>query len=284
MHNCKHSINQLLKLLTSSFAHSATARLDAELLICHCLNKPRSYLYTYPETTLTEQQYKYLEQLTNRRIKHEPIAYIVESCYFWKFNLKVNKSTLIPRPETELLVEKTLELTNKIPNSNLQVADLGTGTGAIAMSLANEKPAWNITAIEKNIQAIKVAQQNINNYKLNNICLLNSSWATALMAASMNIIVSNPPYIVNNDIHLTQGDVAHEPKYALVANNNGLEDITNIISQAQYVLKPQGWLLIEHGYNQAQAVQAIMHNNQFTNITTYQDLGAQDRITVAQKQ
>lgn len=280
MSDCQYSINQLLTQLTTSFSHSKTARLDAELLICYCLDKPRSYLYTYPELTLTNAQYDQLIKLANRRIQHEPIAYITGSCYFWTFKLKVNKFTLIPRPETELLVEKTLELSKQ---TNLQVADLGTGTGAIAMALASERASWNITAIEKNTEAIKIAQQNISNHNLKNINLVMSDWATALSANSMDIIVSNPPYIVDNDIHLNQGDVAYEPKHALVADNNGLEDITTIISQAQYALKKGGWLLIEHGYNQADDVQIVMQNNQFTNISSYPDLELQDRITVGQK-
>ncbi|MEH6558949.1 MAG: peptide chain release factor N(5)-glutamine methyltransferase [Oceanicoccus sp.] len=259
---------------------SDSARLDAELLLCFCLDKDRSYLLAWPDAKVSSECAQQFLQLIERRIDGEPIAYIVGERGFWSLDLQVNPSTLIPRPETELLVEKTLDLMADV--SRADILDLGTGTGAIALALASEKKGWNIVASDFQPQAVALAGSNKSKYSLNNVTVIQSDWFDEFVDQSFDVIVSNPPYIDPDDKHLENGDVRFEPKSALVADNHGLADLEHIISNASTYLNNQGWLLLEHGYNQSDAVQALLQEAGFSQIFTELDLAGWGRVTGGQ--
>jgi release factor glutamine methyltransferase len=250
-------------------------------------------LYTWPEKTLSDHQQKIFLQNLDRRINGEPIAYIVGQKEFWSLPLFVNESTLIPRPESELLVEVTLELLSDVSAECIpavKIADLGTGTGAIALALASENSQWQVWGLENNKNALELAKKNQQQLDLPNVTLLLSDWFSALsekesfqkLAQQFNIIVSNPPYIDINDKHLQEGDVRFEPLSALVADDHGLADIEIIIRQASAYLLQSGWLVFEHGNQQAEAVAGCFKKYGFQNVFTRNDLAGHPRVTGAQ--
>lgn len=253
-------------------------QLEAELLLCHVLSKDRSYLFAYPEKILSSDQIAQFQALVHRRMAGEPMAYLLGEKEFWSLTLHVTEDTLIPRPETELLVEKVLE---KLPQKEFQrVADLGTGTGAIAIAIASERPNWQIHATDISDKAIEVALKNAKRHEIHNICFIKGVWCDALSEEKYNAIVSNPPYIDPNDTHLTKGDVRFEPKGALVSDEHGLKDLKMIVHQAKFDLSPGGWLLLEHGYDQGKAVREMLLATGYQNVETYLDLAGQERVTV----
>ncbi len=257
---------------------SDSARLDSELLLMHVLKKDQSFLYAWPEQELDSQDVDDFHELVNRRKQGEPIAYIIGYRDFWSLRLLVNSHTLIPRPETETLVEQAVALIRK---HNLQnILDLGTGSGAIALAIAKECPGVSVTAIDKSESALTVAEQNKHNNQITNVDFLQSSWFSSLENSQFELIVANPPYIAENDPHLYQGDVRFEPQHALIAGSKGLDDLTSIISEAQLHLYPSGWLICEHGFQQALPVTELFINYQYQNIKTFQDLAGLDRITL----
>ncbi len=261
-------------------AGSDSALLDAQILLSFVLNKPRSYLFTWPEKYLNNEQVKQFVNLLTRRYLGEPIAYISGEKEFWSLLLKVSPATLIPRPDTEILVERVLEQFGD--NSNISCLDLGTGTGAIALALASENPTWKIDAIDFNADAVQLAQLNAKNLKLTQVNIFQSDWfAQVKTDKNFNIIVSNPPYIDVEDENLTQGDVRFEPASALVANEQGLADIRHIAQVSRQFLTSQGALFFEHGFEQGQAVRNILAGLGFVNPQTGQDLNGHDRITWA---
>ncbi len=253
------------------------ARLDAEVLLASALGQSRSYLRAWPERQLTEQQLLLFSGLIRRRLDGEPIAHILGRREFWSLELEVTPDTLIPRPETELLVEQTLALIP--PDAALQIADLGTGSGAIALAIAHERPRCRITAVDRSKAALQVAERNAVRHKLPNIVLRHSYWFSELTARRFDIIVSNPPYIRADDPHLTQGDVRFEASSALVSGTDGLDDLRCIISAAPRHLQAGGWLLVEHGYDQGSAVRDLFAAACFTAIHSTRDLAGQERIT-----
>lgn len=255
-----------------------TARLDAEVLLSHVLDRPRSWLYTWPETHLTPEQATHFEQLLTRRQSGVPVAYLVGEREFWSLPLKVNDSTLIPRPDTEVLVECAIAL---LDLNTASVLDLGTGTGAIALALASESDNWSVTGVDQSSDAIKLAKENAANLGLD-VRFLQSDWFSAVPPQGFDMILSNPPYISESDPHLKQGDVVYEPTSALVSGIDGLDDIRKILTQAPAYLKPNGWLLLEHGWTQAAEVAELLQQAGFSAIATRQDLGGQDRVTLAQ--
>lgn len=273
---------QTLLTQSSAVIESDTAQLDAELLLCQVLGKPRSYLFAWSEQVLTAEQLAHFEQLLARRVAGEPIAYIVGKQGFWSLDLSVEPSTLIPRADTETLVEQALQLPLKAQAEGLQVLDLGTGTGAIALALASERPNWQVTGVDRVPEAVALAQQNQQQVGLTNARFLTSDWFESLAGSRYQLIVSNPPYIAEQDPHLAQGDVRFEPISALTSGADGLDDIRHIIQQAPKYLARHGWLLLEHGYDQAEAVQALMLAQGFLAVETKQDLGRNDRITFGQ--
>lgn len=260
---------------------SDSAKLDTQILLSFVLNKSITYLLTWPEKELSDLNIKHFEQLLTRRLKSEPIAYIVGEKEFWSLPLKVSPATLIPRPDTEIIVEQVLNSFAESKNE-IRCLDLGTGTGAIALALASEKPHWLIEAVDLNPEAVALAQQNATLLKLNQVTIYQSDWFSQVdQDKAFDVIVSNPPYIDAQDPHLCEGDVRFEPKSALVADQQGLSDIQFIAQQAKKYLAKGGFLLIEHGYQQAPAVQKILLNEQYLEMKTVRDLSGNDRVTLA---
>jgi release factor glutamine methyltransferase len=255
-----------------------SAELEASLLLCHLLDRPRSYLYTWPEKTLDPEQLSDYEILIGRRLAGEPIAHITGQREFWSLNLKVTSDTLIPRPETELLVERSLHHLENTPQP--LVADLGTGSGAIALALASERGDAEIYACDLSENALAVAQENAEQLALNNVRFHAGDWFQALpIDSKYDLIVSNPPYIEADDPHLRRGDLLKEPLSALISGEDGLVDIRQIIEQAPSHLKPGGWLLFEHGYQQAEAVANLLQCKGFVDIQSHKDLAGHPRVT-----
>ncbi len=275
------NIGALLALAKTRLAESGSdsPSLDAAVLLCHVLQQPRSYLLTWPEKMLTFEQQSEFDALLTRRLSGEPVAYIIGEREFWSLPLKVAPSTLIPRPDTERLVELALEKSQQIDG---QILDLGTGTGAIALALASELPTRQIIGIDLQREAQQLAIENSQRLQITNVTFLQGSWFTPLAGGiKFALIVSNPPYIETDDPHLVQGDVRFEPKSALVAADNGLADIKYIAKTARDYLLDAGWLLFEHGCEQGAAVRAILGALGYQDITTEQDYAGNDRVTLA---
>ncbi len=256
--------------------YGETAALDCELLLCHCLGRDRAYLYTWPEREIDGDIEIEFKSLLERRQQGEPIAYLVGSREFWSLPLRVNDSTLIPRPDTERLVEIALDLSLA---QNARVLDLGTGTGAIALALASENPRWQVTGVDIAGEAVSLARQNACDLKIANAKFIRSDWFENIAPQSFDLIVSNPPYIDEGDPHLEQGDVRFEPRRALVAAQNGLAAINDIAAAAREYLQRGGWLLFEHGCTQASAVRDLLSRSGYSDISTWSDWGGNERVT-----
>ena len=275
----QNDIGFLLTHYTSKLASiSDCARVDVERLICFILNVTPSYLYTWPEKTLTYEQYKQLNQLIQQRLNGKPIAYIIGEQDFWSLTLKVDQSTLIPRADTECLIEDILSHHPK--TLNIDVLDLGTGSGAIALALASERPNWHITATEISDEALYIAKENAKTNNINNVNFIKSDWYENIQG-QFDLIISNPPYIAQNDPHLCQYVKIFEPSSAIIANNNGLADIEHIIIHARRHLNKNGQLILEHGFQQAQRVADIFAQNHFSDIEHISDLAGHLRATKA---
>jgi release factor glutamine methyltransferase len=256
---------------------SDSAALDIELLLCHCLQKPRSYLRAWSDHVIENDVEQEFMLLLERRIQGEPIAYITGKRGFWTLDLAVSPATLIPRPDTELLVEKVLDYGEQLEQA--MVLDLGTGTGAIALALASEKPEWRVLGCDRQVEAVNLAESNRQQLAINNVRFIESNWFSQIPAQRFDLIVSNPPYIDPDDQHLQQGDVRFEPHSALVSDNKGLADIEAIIATAPDYLIAAGELLLEHGYDQGEAVRTLMEAGGFTQVQTFKDLAGHDRVT-----
>ena len=275
------SIEQTIRQFSKQLADfSDSAKLDVELLLAHSLGKDRTYLFTWADQLVTEEQTILFEELFSRRLKGEPIAYILGQQAFWDLEFKTAEHTLIPRADTETLIEWVLDLADSLPEQ-ARVIDLGTGTGAIALSLAYEFPCWNVQGVDLIPQAVALAQQNAQLNQLGCVRFYQSSWFDEVEGI-FDLIVSNPPYIDPEDEHLDQGDVRFEPRSALVANNKGLADLKLIAQQGRDFLAEGGWLLMEHGYDQQEAVQQLLCNLGYKNVATRIDLGGNPRITGGQ--
>jgi release factor glutamine methyltransferase len=256
---------------------SPTPRLDAELLLANILGKSRSYLHTWPERELDAAQLERYQAAIARRQAGEPVAYILGQQGFWSLELEVAAHTLIPRPDTELLVETVLTL---LPATPAALLDLGTGTGAIALALASERPAWRLTGVDRVAEAVALAERNRLRLKLINAAFVESHWFSALAGQRYQLIVSNPPYIAADDRHLAEGDVRFEPSSALVAGADGLDDIRLIIEQAPGYLDAGGWLLLEHGFDQAGTVRELLCERGFIAVESRRDLAGHERISL----
>jgi release factor glutamine methyltransferase len=261
---------------------TSDARLDAEILLGFAVKQTRTWLYTWPEhiPALPEQNL-YLE-LIRRRQDGEPVAYLIGRREFWGLELKVNEHVLIPRPETELLVETCLAKLEGFETAS--VADLGTGSGAIALALASERPVWQITATDKSNDALALAANNADALAVTNVRFLNGDWIAPLVALqeikTYHAILGNPPYIDENDPHLQQGDVRFEPELALISAENGLADITLIINDCASLLETGGWLMLEHGYQQGEQVRQLFSESGYSEIETLRDLSDNERVTI----
>ena len=254
------------------------ARYESQLLLQHALKVNRAWLIAHENDDVAADVQREFDALIQRRIDGEPIAYILGSREFYGLNLTVTPATLIPRPDTEILVDIALE---KIPaNQPVQILDLGTGTGAIALAIAQQRPQAQITGVDASRPALEVAMNNSQQLQIANIHFILSDWFNKLNDARFDVIVSNPPYIEEADTHLQQGDLRFEPISALASGADGLDDIRRIIDGCLVHLNPQGWLMFEHGYNQAETVRELMAQTGLVNIETFKDLGGNDRVTI----
>ncbi len=256
---------------------SESPRTDAEILLLFVIKATRTFLYSHPETLLTEQQLTAYQALIAQRQQGHPVAHLTQTKEFWSLPLFVTPDTLIPRPATELLVELTLSFFAEHPDAH--ILDLGTGSGAIALALASERPDWNITAIDKSEAALQVAQQNALHLNLPQVLFKQSDWFKSLPPQSFDAIIANPPYIAKNDVHLQQGDVRFEPLSALTSGVDGLDAIIEIIQASAAYLNPEGFLLIEHGFNQKQAVTELFLRHQYVHVQNFKDYEGNDRVT-----
>lgn len=257
-----------------------SAKLDSEVLLTHSLQKEHSYLYTWPENEINTDQLQKFQKLISKRKSGTPIAYLLGNKEFWSLNLTVSPDTLIPRPETELLVEQALNIAPK--NESWTIADLGTGSGAIALAVASERTQCQITAVDQSLPALKIARQNAISNNIKNVNFIQSDWFEALVDQQFNLIISNPPYVSAQDPLLSQGDVQFEPTTALASGTDGLDDIRLIIKNAPEYLINGGWLLLEHGFEQHKQVQNIFNSANYKNISTINDLSGHPRVTFAQ--
>lgn len=277
MQDIQSALSEASRILANT---SDSPELDAEILLCLILEKNRSYLRSWPKKQLHAQQRLQFKALLKQRQHGTPIAYITGQREFWSREFKVSPDVLIPRPDTELLIELSLPLIPK--DKSCKLIDLGTGSGAIAVTLAAERPYAQIIATDMSETALKIAKQNADYHHCRNIRFLHSVWFSEIAENAFDLVVSNPPYIAADDPHLQQGDLRFEPQSALVADENGLKDISQIAESACKHLKIGGHLLIEHGYNQKQQVQAIFESFGYANIQNHTDLGGNPRVTVGQ--
>lgn len=273
------NVQQALHAAQQCLANSDSAKLDSELLLAAVLDKQRTFLRAFPETSLSDAQYQRFTEWLQRRQAGEPIAYILQDKEFWSLSLQVNHHVLVPRPETECLVEAALQL---IPeDAAWQIADLGTGSGAIALALASERPLCQLLATDIDAEALAVAEQNAEQLHLHNVRFQQSDWGAQLAGEPFTMIVSNPPYIANDDPHVSADVKQFQPGKALFAEKNGLAAIQSIIEQAQHLLLAPGYLLLEHGFQQQADVVALLDQHQFNLLQEGKDLAGLPRFVVA---
>jgi release factor glutamine methyltransferase len=273
------SIRQLLEQATGLLP-SDTAQLDAEVLLAHALGKTRSHLHAWPEKLLSAEQQSQFQQLLQARTRGEPVAYLTGQREFWSLPLGLTPATLIPRPETETLVALALEV---IPaDSAALIADLGTGSGAIALAIAHERPRCRLLATDISPAAIETAAANARQLGINNIEFHTGDWCEALAGRQCDVIVSNPPYIRNTDPHLQSGDVRFEPRSALAAGPEGMDDLEKITRCAGHHLRTSGWLLMEHGYDQGRQAIHLLEANGFQAVTDHADDAGLSRVVMGQ--
>ncbi|HEV2614042.1 MAG TPA: peptide chain release factor N(5)-glutamine methyltransferase [Gammaproteobacteria bacterium] len=259
-----------------SQASATTERFERELLLTHALNQPRAYLYSHPEKELSQTEFELFNQLLQRREQGEPIAYILGETEFYSLKFYITPAVLIPRPETELLIDYVLE---NFKQKKLCMWELGTGSGIISVTLARHRPDWDITATDISEEALDVAKKNAHFHKAHNIKFIKSNWYEGLDSAKADLIISNPPYVAENDTHLNE--LRFEPSLALISGKEGMDAIKTIIQEAKTHLKSNGWVLLEHGYDQAKWVQNSFRENQFSEIKTMDDLNHHPRMTIA---
>lgn len=272
------TIATLLRMASKELGKtSPSARLDAEVLLAHVLETPRNYLHARPEQHVDDGKMRLFALLVVARRKGRPVAHLVGKRDFWSLSLKVTAATLIPRPETELLVEEALRI---IPaGARWYIADLGTGSGAIALSLAHERPHCKLVATDISRLALDVARENAARLKIANVEFLEGEWFTPIASRRFAVIVSNPPYIPNDDPHLRSGDLRFEPRRALTGGPDGLAAVRKIVLRAPTHLETGGTLLLEHGYDQGERVHALLAAAGFTDIYSRSDLAGHSRIT-----
>ena len=272
-------IRHWLKHAIATLCGGDSPKRDAEILLSFVTGKSRSWLMAFDETLLNDQQLTQLDALLLRRAQGEPVAHLIGEREFWSLPLRVNDATLIPRPDTEILVEQALV---RLPATPSRILDLGTGTGAIALAIASERPDCQVVGVDRIEAAVELAQLNAEQLGLSNASFSLSHWFRDLAPSRFNLIVSNPPYIDANDIHLGQGDVRFEPRSALVAEEAGLADLRTLIEQAPHWIAAGGWLLLEHGWQQEHAVRQLMIENGYQAVATANDYGGNPRVTFGQ--
>lgn len=274
-------IRDALTQASRSLTDSDSPRLDAEVLLAHALDKPRSYLHAWPQRELSDEALTRYRRLIERRRQGEPVAYLTGEREFWSLPLAVDDSTLIPRPETERLVELALA---RLPrDASLAVADLGTGSGAIALAIARERPRCRLIASDCNLDSLRLARRNARRLGIDRVAFAQGDWCAPFAPASLDLLLANPPYIASDDPHLRRGDVRFEPRRALAAGPQGLDAIQRIAQAAAQVLKPAAWLLLEHGFQQAEAVRNLLYDHGFEEISRFDDLAGRARVSGARR-
>ena len=274
------SVRKLIEAATEALG-TDTGRLDAEVLLASILEKNRSHLHAWPEKILPQETCEKFQQLVKRRVCGEPVAYLTGQREFWSLPLAVSTDTLIPRPETETLV--TLAL-GKIPADRcLHIADLGTGSGAVALAIATERPGCRIVATDMSAKALDCAAGNASRLGIENIRFMQGNWCDPLPREPFDVVLSNPPYIEEQDVHLEQGDVRFEPRSALAAGVDGMDDLKRIIACAHPCLREGGWLMLEHGYNQADRVNKQLSTQGYREISSHRDETGLDRVCMGRK-
>lgn len=269
------SINQVLR--DTILLEGPNSRLEKEVLLAHALGKSRVYLHTWPERVIDKTTLLKFKEFVERRSQGEPIAYIIGYQGFMDLYLRVNSHVMIPRQDTETLVKTALSI---LPNKSINLLDLGTGSGGIALALGATRKRWNITATDLMYGALEIARQNLRTLQIKNVSILYSYWFNSLSGLRFDAIVSNPPYIAKNDIHLAKGDLRFEPVTALASGKDGLRDLKIIITNAPYYMKNGSYIILEHGYNQADPVCLLLEKAGFSQIRTYRDLAQKERISV----
>jgi release factor glutamine methyltransferase len=263
---------------TARLEGSDSPRLDAELLLCTVLQRDRSYLHSHPEARLDATQFARFTGLLAARARGEPIAYLTGKREFWSLDLAVTPDTLIPRPETELLVEQALA---RIPvSATWEILDLGTGSGAIALALAKERSDCRIVAVDLGAETLDVARDNAMRHRLANLEFLQGDWYTPVVTRAFHLIASNPPYVALSDPHLAQGDLRFEPRQALVSGSDGLDDLRQIIASAPRHLHDGGSLLLEHGHEQGARVRDLLQAAGFTGVLSVRDFSGHERVSL----
>lgn len=267
---------------TQLFESSDTPRIDAELLLLHVIEQPLAWLIAYGETQASGEHVKTFYKFIKQRHAGQPVAYLVGKRDFWTLSLKVNSDVLIPRPDTETLVEQALEVLPR--DTELDVLDLGTGSGAIALAIAKERPMAKVLAVDSQNAALKVAQENAQLNQIHNVTFIQSNWFSDIAdVTGFDLIASNPPYVEAGDPHLDQGDLRFEPQSALVAGGKGLDDIQHIVHTSAKYLQNDGWLFIEHGSTQSSEVAALFEAEGFNSIKLQQDISGLPRCTYGQR-
>ncbi len=268
-----------LKCAAARLINSDTPKRDAEILLSFVSGHTRTFLLAFGETQLNQEQQYRLNTLLIRREKGEPVAYLVGEREFWSLPLSVSPAAMIPRPDSECLVTLALECLSIQP---CHILDLGTGTGAIALAIASERPDCIITGIDIQEDALALAKYNALKLMINNVQFLQSNWFSTVVDKRFSLIASNPPYIDANDLHFIQGDLRYEPTCALLSSQKGLADLEVIVRQSPHYLQAQGWLLLEHGFQQSRDVRALMLSTGFISVSTYRDYGNNERVTLGQ--
>lgn len=277
------SVTQAVTELTKKLSIvTEVPQLEAEILVAFVLQQSRAWLRAHPESILTSEQANQLAQLLARRLLREPMAYITGHQEFWSLRLEVAPETLIPRPDTECLIELALKLYPD-KNKTLSVVDLGTGSGAIALALASERPNWDISAVDVSQSALSIARKNAQTLRLDRISFYLGDWFTALPINRFDLVVANPPYLTETEWPQYAAALSFEPRTALVSGQDGLDDIRRIVSSAPDFMASNGCLLLEHGMDQGASVRQILSIGGFIDIETTQDLSGRDRVTMGRR-
>jgi len=270
------TVAELLRWAVAQLADSPEPDTDAQALLAHLLERDRGWLFAWGDKTLDDATAERYRELVAQRAAGTPVAYLTGSRGFWSLDLAVDEHTLIPRPETEHLVEKVLQL--GAANQALRVLDMGTGSGAIALAIASERPHWQVTASDTSAGALAMAQRNAQSHAIRNVRFVHSDWFEHIHGR-FDLIASNPPYIADGDPHLAKGDLRFEPRSALAAGSDGLDDIRRIVAQAAQHLYPGGWLLLEHGWQQGAECRELLIAQGFTRVASERDLAGHERLS-----
>lgn len=271
------TIAELLEWAKQALAKHEVAQLEAQVLLAYILGCDRAYLYAWPEKEVSTDNIKRFEEIIQRRQQHEPIAYLVGDKEFWSLKFKVSKDTLIPRADTELLVQTVLD---HLPQTAQSIVDVGTGCGIIACTLAHLRPKWQVYGVDISDSALEIAKWNAQNLQISNVTFIESNWLQNLEGKRFDAIIGNPPYIREGDVHLIHGDLLYEPKIALTPGPTGLEAFQIILSQCPSHLKPNGLVAFEHGFDQADKVSTLLESAGFQHIKTFQDFSGNQRVTI----